>query len=108
MSRGEEEFALALRALKIDGYEREFKFHHERRWRFDFAWPEPKIAVEVEGGHWSAGRHVRGTGFERDCEKYAEAEILGWSVLRVTTNMVTNGKAIDFLFRMMDRRMREL
>ena len=63
-------------------------FHPKRKWRFDFCWPEIKLAVEVEGGTWSGGRHNTGKGFEDDCEKYAEAALLGWTVLRVTGKMI--------------------
>ena len=37
--------------------EREFRFC-ERRWRFDFAWPSHKVAVEIDGGIFIHGRHV--------------------------------------------------
>ncbi len=74
--------------------EAEFAFTTLRLWRFDFAWPERKIAVEIEGGTWSGGRHVRGKGFENDCTKYNSAAILGWTVLRVTTAMVRDGRAL--------------
>jgi len=58
------------------------------------------IAVEVEGGTFIAGRHSRGKGYEKDCEKYAEALIAGWRVLRVTSGMVEDGRAIDLLKRL--------
>ena len=61
----------------------EFRFEPERRWRFDFAWPESKIALEVEGGVWSGGRHTSGKGFAADMVKYNRAVCLGWGVLRV-------------------------
>ena len=76
---------------------RELHFHPERRWRFDFAFPDKKIAVEIEGGVTNGphkSRHTTVTGFEGDCEKYNEAAILGWRVLRFTTKMVTKGHAI--------------
>lgn len=65
--------------------EREFYFHPERRWRFDFAFPSSSVAVEMEGGTWTGGRHSRGSGVAGDCEKYNAATMLGWSVLRYTT-----------------------
>lgn len=73
--------------------QREFVFHKRRRWRFDLAWPELLIAVEVEGGIWVSGRHVRGEGYEADCEKYNEAQLAGWMVLRFTPGMIKRGKA---------------
>lgn len=74
---------------------REFKFS-ERGWRFDFAWPDRKIAVEVEGGtSFGKSRHSHGKGFESDAVKYNTAALLGWRVLRFTTAMVHRGQAID-------------
>ena len=75
----------------------EYKFHPTRQWRFDFAFPEHKIAVEVEGGTWTNGAHSRGKHFEGDCEKYNEAVLLGWRVLRFTTDMVSDGRALATL-----------
>ena len=62
----------------------EFEFHSKRAWRFDFAWPEYKIALEVEGGIHSGGRHIQPQGFLGDMEKYNNAAVLGWRVLRFT------------------------
>lgn len=75
----------------------EFRFAPPRRWRFDFAWPEKRIAVEVDGGSWIAGRHTRGKGFEKDCEKRNAAALDGWRVLHVTTNMVKDGRAVRLI-----------
>jgi len=75
--------------------QREYVFHPGRRWRFDFAWPEEKIAVEIEGGTFQNGRHQRPLGFENDCRKYNAAVLDGWKVLRFTTRMVTSGAAIN-------------
>ena len=62
----------------------------KRQWRFDFAWPQQRVAVELEGGQFSRspGRHQRGTGIEGDCEKYNAAVKLGWRVLRYTTRQI--------------------
>ncbi len=78
---------------------REYRFAPPRRWRFDFAWPDRGLALEIEGGVWTGGRHVRGRGYERDCEKYAEAALRGWRVLRVTPGMVRDGRAVALLAR---------
>ena len=86
-----------LKEKGITGYMMEYRFHPTRRWRFDFAFERIKLAVEVEGGTWSGGRHTTGSGFEKDCEKYAEALILGWRVLRVTSTMVKKRTAINYI-----------
>lgn len=89
---------------------REHRFHPERRWRFDFAWPERWLAVEVEGGARAAkiklrdgreitGHHVHWQGFENDCRKYTEAAILGWRVLRFTTAQINSGEALETIER---------
>lgn len=101
-SVGENLLEAFLRAELITGWEREYHFHPTRKWRFDFAWPAEKVAVEVEGGVWSNGRHTRGSGFIEDCIKYNEAVVLGWKVIRVTTEMVRSGVAIDYIKRMGD------
>ena len=77
--------------------EREYRFAPPRRWRFDFAFPDLRLAIEVEGGTWVSGRHNRGAGFERDCEKYNTAVTLGWRVLRFTRGMIDDGLALEQL-----------
>jgi very-short-patch-repair endonuclease len=62
----------------------EVVFHPTRKWRFDYAWPAFKVALEVEGGVWTGGRHTRGSGFLKDVEKYNAAACLGWRIIRVT------------------------
>lgn len=92
-SPGECAFALHCRVEKLNPV-REYRFHHERMWRFDFAFIEQKIAVEIEGGVYSFGRHSRGKGNEADMDKYNQATILGWRVLRYSTGMAMSGQAI--------------
>ena len=101
LSSGEEDFALQCRIYSILP-EREFKFHPKRKWRFDFAFPDVKIAVEIEGGVWSGGRHTRAGGFTKDCEKYNAAALLGWRVFRFTSDMVTSGNAIDIVLEVLN------
>ncbi len=62
----------------------EFQFHPERKWRFDMAWPKQRVALEVEGGIHTEGRHTRGAGFLKDMEKYNTAARFGWRVIRCT------------------------
>lgn len=63
---------------------KEYKFHPDRRWRFDFAIPEYKIAIEIDGGVWTYGRHNRAQGYIADMAKFNEAAALGWVVLKFT------------------------
>lgn len=98
-SVGEHLLEVMLMAERISGWDKEYKFHPTRKWRFDFAWPLEKFAVEIEGGVWSGGRHTRGKGFIEDCIKYNEAVMLGWRVIRVTTEMVENGEAMAYIER---------
>ena len=71
-------------------FTREYKFHPERRWRFDFVLLPltRKIAIEIEGGIFNKGRHTRGKGFENDLIKYNQAVMDGWRVLRYSTGQV--------------------
>lgn len=75
--------------------------------RFDFAWPDIKLAVEVEGGTWSQGRHSRGAGYARDCEKYNAAQVAGWTVIRATSDMVRSGAAIKWVVLAFNSKCRE-
>lgn len=82
----------------------EYPFHKTRQWRFDWAWLAEHIALEIEGGAFVQGRHTRGRGFENDLVKYAEAAIDGWTVLRVTPDMVSDGRALGWLERLIASR----
>lgn len=79
-----------LRLLQHDlkGLEivKEHRFHPVRKWRFDYAIVELKIAVEVDGAVWVGGRHNRASGYVADMEKLNTAASMGWLVLRITTD----------------------
>ena len=66
-------------------------------WRFDFSWPDKRLAVEIDGGTWTQGRqqgrHTRGAGYADGCRKTNAATLLGWRVLRFTSDMVSSGEA---------------
>ena len=87
-------------------YIREFQWHPTRKWRSDFLIVGNNdrlniilggILVEIEGGIWTRGRHTRGSGFIKDCEKYNTAAAMGWRVFRFPSGMVEDGTAIKFL-----------
>ncbi len=62
----------------------EYKFHPKRKWRFDFALPDLKIAFEYEGLMSSKSRHTTIKGYTNDSKKYNAAQSLDWKVLRYT------------------------
>jgi very-short-patch-repair endonuclease len=77
--------------------EAEVRFAPPRRWRFDLCWPTHKLAVEVQGGVFVRGRHSRGAAQVADMEKFNTAQMLGWRVLQVTPQQVTDGTLIGLL-----------
>lgn len=95
--RLEKQFLLQLRAANLTGWVQQHRFHPDRAWRVDFARPDIKLAVEVEGGIHTGGRHTRGAGYESDCEKYNSMVAMDWTLFRFTSRMVTSGKAIMFI-----------
>lgn len=76
---------------------KEFKFHPVRKWRFDYAMPSALVALEVEGGVWTGGRHINPKGFLNDMEKYNTATLMGWSVYRTTPDDLYTGKTLKLL-----------
>jgi very-short-patch-repair endonuclease len=108
MSGLEEELLFQIRAVGLPIPEREFRFHKERKFLFDFAYPINKIAIEVDGGTYGfkckktgkfiySGRHTRGKGFYNDCIKMNLATIDGWKVLRGDSKMVKDGTLIKHI-----------
>lgn len=102
MSQLEEQLNDLIKAHGLPEPVREYIFNDRRKWRFDFAWPEKLIAVEVEGGIWANGRHTRGKGFENDCRKYGAAMERGWNIYRVTGGMIESGEVIKTLRILME------
>lgn len=88
-SKHEAKFALLWKALGGPPIKTEYKFHDTRKWRIDFALPERRIGIELEGGVWINGRHGRGSGFVKDCEKHSEAAALGWRIFKLEPGMIT-------------------
>jgi very-short-patch-repair endonuclease len=92
-SEGERALETRLKQLGVTGWVQEYEFASDHKWRFDFAFPDRRLAVEVEGGVWSKGRHTRGSGFIDDLAKYNAAALRGWCVLRFTTEQAIDGDA---------------
>lgn len=84
---------------KIKGVEvkKEYAFHPVRKWRFDYAFPNYMVAVEVDGGVWTGGRHINPAGYINDMEKLNTAASMGWLVLRITTDDRFASKTIKLI-----------
>lgn len=80
---------------------REHAFCAHRDWRFDYAWPGLLIALELEGGTFSGGRHSTGAGMRADMEKYNEAALRGWLVLRCETSRARSERVMGWIWRAM-------
>jgi very-short-patch-repair endonuclease len=59
-----------------------------RRFRFDFAHLNSKVAVEIQGGIYVGGRHSGGVGQRKDFEKINLAILNGWVVFQLSGDMV--------------------
>lgn len=77
----------------------EHRFHGVRKWRFDYAWPEHKVALEVEGGLFARvkGRHARPQGIRGDMEKYNTAAGMGWLVLRCLPEELLRTATLEYI-----------
>lgn len=99
-------FKQQLRAIGcVEWFKCEYQFNPERKWRFDFAAPSMRLAIEVEGGTtYGNSRHSYGKGFDDDAEKYNTASAMGWTLFRFSSNMIKSGEAITFLEGYLDLR----
>ncbi len=94
-----------IRLAQLPAPQVEYAFHANRQWRFDFCWKQHLVACEIEGGIWLKTKkgyskgHAHPERFEKDIEKYNEAALYGWTVIRVTPQMVRDGRAIEWLER---------
>ena len=79
----------------------EHAFHTTRKWRFDYCWPQHMIALEVEGGIFTNGRHSRGAGMKEDFNKYNEAAIMGWRIIKVVPTELNSMNTIKMLRRIL-------
>lgn len=114
-SSPEEDLARQISDAKLPEANRQYRFHPGRRWKADFVWLGPRrVLVEVDGGVWKAnkdakrceyckeyprGRHLRPEGYENDIDKLNEAALLGYLVLRFTSNQVRAGVALPVITR---------
>lgn len=99
MSRLEDELGTQLALAGFNAFKREFCAIPGRRFRWDFAWPDDKLLLEVQGGTFSRGKsgHSSGMGINRDCEKANLATLAGWRILTVDAKHVTSGQALRWI-----------
>lgn len=81
-------FELLWRSLGGWGLVKEYKFVDGRRFRFDY-YHMNRVAIELEGGVWTRGRHTRPTGFLNDMEKYNLAASMGILVFRIPSHDIS-------------------
>jgi very-short-patch-repair endonuclease len=58
-------------------------------YKLDFAHPETKVAIEIQGGTWNNGRHSRGSGMKGEYNKLNTLQYDGWTVFQLSTDMIT-------------------
>jgi very-short-patch-repair endonuclease len=92
-------FQMQLIAGKVKRiWKREYTFHPTRKWRFDFAFEDIKLAIEINGAtKYGKSRHSYGDGIQNDFDKTNAAQAMGWTVFSFTTDMVISGQAILFV-----------
>lgn len=88
---------LLCRSLGLPEPVSEHRFAPPRRWRFDYAWERQKLALEVQGGLFTRGRHTQGSWLLKEHEKLNRAAALGWRVIYCTPKQIANGEAIQVI-----------
>jgi len=116
----EKQFQFMWNALQGAPLEREWRVSPKRRFRFDFAIPKIKVAIEIEGGTWvnrrvkkksgeevtvQGGAHNSGTGYIKDVKKYNISQYKGWSLFRFTGEMI-NTAEIEPLIKWVDKQLK--
>jgi len=74
------------------------QFHPTRKWKFDFAFVEQRLAIEIQGGAFVNGGHNRAPQQAKDYEKHNAAVSLGWRVLFFNTMQLKDiDSVVDFV-----------
>ena len=95
--KGMNVFAALCKAHGLPEPVPEFRFNNERRWRFDWCWPAHFLALEIQGGIWTRGRHTRGAALLKEYEKLNAAAIAGYRVLFVQPAQVESGYVFELV-----------
>jgi len=100
----EGDLAWQIRMTGLPTPERQYAAIPGRRHRFDFAWPNFKLLLDVQGGIFTKGKHGRGAGIMQDQEKLNLATIEGWHVMHVSVRHIDEGTAVQWLRRFFEKR----
>lgn len=97
MSHLETNLAIQIESAGLPSPLREYRAIEGRKYRFDFAWPERKLLIEVQGAIWVRGGHSTGAGITRDAEKLNLATLAGFKCLHLTSAHVMSGQALTWI-----------
>lgn len=75
----------------------EYRFDSFRKWRFDFAFLDGKVALEVQGGLFTGGRHTRGAALLKEQEKLNAAAVQGWRILYCVPQELCMQETVDMI-----------
>jgi very-short-patch-repair endonuclease len=98
-SKLERRFTQQLADAGIAGYQRNYFFMPDRDFELDFAWAPIKVYVEVQG----MSHRIKGK-FRADIEKRALAMLAGWRGLEVDGITIKDGRALEWLRRLLNER----
>ena len=95
----ERRFAQQIRAANLPEPERNWYHIPDRMFTLDFAWPDRKIAVEIQGH-----AHRIRSKFAADIEKRALALLSGWVVMELSGAEVRSGRGIEWFVQLWKHR----
>ena len=103
-SKLEENLVAQLDRMELPEYVSDYRWHSTRQWKWDIAFVDQKIAVEVDGARRDGkGDHQTEKGMTNDCQKQCNGALWGWTVIRVTATMVKSGEAAEMILRLLTR-----
>lgn len=104
VNKGEVLFAFQAGVCQLPPHKRNYVFHPTRKWEIDFAWPQFKVGIEIQGGIWgksrdddSPGAHGHPIGIRRDMSKHNALLDLGWRVYLFEPKEVKDGSAVKHM-----------
>lgn len=105
-SKLERDALAAIEHAGIPTPELQYRGLPPRRFLFDFAWVEQRIAVEINGGTWAKGKtgHNSGSGLQADMTKLNCAALAGWVVLVYTDHGIKDGSLVADVRRALEMR----